>query len=93
VVNLDYRFPLVRLDRGVGTLPVFARVLHGAAFVDAGHAWVGSFRASDATVSIGAELSLDAVAGYVLPLTFTAGSAWVSQGRGFAGFVRIGKAF
>jgi hypothetical protein len=93
VVNLDYRLPLKRIDRGAGTLPVFARVLHGAVFLDAGHAWVGSFRRADVTVSVGAELSLDAVVGYVLPLTFTAGGAWASQDRGFVGFARIGRAF
>jgi hypothetical protein len=93
VVNLDYRVPLMRIDRGAGTLPVFARVLHGAVFLDAGHAWVDSFRRRDVIVSVGAELSLDAVVGYVLPLTFTAGGAWVSQDRGFVGFARIGRAF
>ena len=93
VVNLDYRFPLTRIDRGLGTLPAFARVVHGAVFVDAGHAWVERFTRSDVTVSVGAELSLDAVVGYVLPLTFTAGGAWVSQDRGFVGFARIGRAF
>ena len=93
VVNLDYRFPLMRIDRGLGTLPAFARVIHAAVFLDAGHAWVDSFRRSDVTMSFGAELSLDAVVGYVLPLTFTAGGAWVSQDRGFVGFARIGRAF
>jgi dipeptidyl aminopeptidase/acylaminoacyl peptidase len=93
VVNLDYRFPLTRIDRGLGTLPAFARVVHGAVFVDAGHAWVERFSRSDVTVSFGAELSLDAVVGYVLPLTFTAGGAWVSHDRGFVGFGRIGRAF
>ena len=93
VVNLDYRFPLTRIDRGLGTVPAFARVIHGAVFLDAGHAWIDSFRRSDITVSVGAELSLDAVVGYVLPLTFTAGGAWVSQDRGFVGFARIGRAF
>jgi len=93
VVNLDYRFPLARIERGVGTWPAFARALHGTVFVDTGHAWVERFRGSDVTVSVGAELSLDAVVGYVLPLTFTAGAAWVSQDRGFAWFGRIGRAF
>jgi hypothetical protein len=93
VVNVDYRFPLLQIERGVGTWPAFARVLHGALFVDAGHAWDSTFRRSEVTVSLGAELSLDAVVGYVLPLTVTAGGAWVSQDRGFAGFAGIGKAF
>ena len=54
VVNLDYRLPLKQIERGVGTLPIFARVLHGAVFVDAGHAWTSSFNAADPTVSVGA---------------------------------------
>jgi hypothetical protein len=93
VANLDYRFPLARIERGLGSLPAFARTIHGAVFVDAGHAWVERFRWSDVTVSVGAELSLDTIVGYVLPLTFTAGGAWVSQDRGFAWFGRIGRAF
>ena len=85
VINLDYRFPLKRIERGIGTLPAFARVLHGAVFVDAGHAWVDRFQWSAVTVSLGGELSLDTVLGYVLPVTFTTGAAWVSQDRGFRG--------
>ena len=93
VINLDYRFPLKRIERGIGTLPAFARVLHGAVFVDAGHAWVDRFQWSAVTVSFGAELSLDTVLGYVLPVTLTTGAAWVSPDRGFVGFARVGRAF
>jgi hypothetical protein len=93
VVNLDYRLPLKQIERGVGTLPIFARVLHAAVFVDAGHAWTSSFTAADPTVSFGAQLSLDAVVGYVLPLTFTTGVSWVSQGHGVAAFGTIGRFF
>jgi hypothetical protein len=93
VGNLDYRFPVWRLDRGAGTLPIFARVLHGAVFVDTGHAWDRRFRASDLLASIGAEISLDAVVGYRLPLTLTTGAAWVSRDRGVTAFGRIGRAF
>jgi Omp85 superfamily domain/WD40-like Beta Propeller Repeat len=93
VVNLEYRFPVVRLDRGAGTWPVFARVVHGALFVDAGNAWNTTFRGADVLVSAGAEISLDAVVGYGLPITFTTGAAWVSGGGGLAVFGRIGRAF
>jgi hypothetical protein len=92
-VNLDYRFPLMRIERGAGTLPIFARVVHGALFVGAAHAWDTTFRGQDVRVAAGAELSLDAVIGYVLPVTFTTGAAWVSHDRGFAVFGRIGRAF
>ena len=50
VVNVDYRFPLLQIERGVGTWPAFARVLHGAVFVDAGHAWDDAFRRSEVRV-------------------------------------------
>ena len=93
VVNLDYRLPFKQIERGVGTLPIFARVVHGSVFVDAGHAWTSSFSAADPTVALGAQFSLDAVVGYVLPLTFTTGFSWVSQGHGFAWFGTIGRFF
>ena len=35
----EYRFPIWNLDRGVGTIPLFARFLSGAVFVDAGNAF------------------------------------------------------
>jgi WD40-like Beta Propeller Repeat len=93
VVNVDYRVPLMRLEHGAGTLPLFARTLHGAVFADAGHAWESTFRRRDVQVSLGAELSLDAVIGYSLPLTITTGAAWASDGRGFVAFGRVGRAF
>ena len=39
VVNLEYRVPLARVERGVGTWPIFLHTVHGALFADAGHAW------------------------------------------------------
>jgi dipeptidyl aminopeptidase/acylaminoacyl peptidase len=97
VVNADYRFPLWTLERGVGTVPVFFRTIHAAVFADAGHAWTGAFRSADIRVAAGFELSLDAVLGYTLPVTFATGVAWrddpVSARRGAAAFGRIGRAF
>jgi outer membrane protein assembly factor BamA len=93
VANLDYRFPLWRIERGSGTLPVFLRTIHAALFADAGHAWNERFRRQDVRVSLGGELSFDTVLGYVLPLTFTTGGSWVSRDRGFVAFGRIGRAF
>ena len=93
VINADYRFPVARIDRGLGTLPFLARVIHGAVFVDVGQAWTTGFQRDDTLVSLGAEASLDAVIGYSLPLTFAAGAAWVSQERGLAVFARVGRAF
>jgi Tol biopolymer transport system component len=97
VANVDYRVPLLRIERGVGTWPFFARTLHAAVFVDAGQAWERRFDANDIKASAGVELSLDAVVGFVLPVTFSAGGAWrhdpAGRERGFAAFGRIGRAF
>jgi hypothetical protein len=95
--NLDVRFPLRSLQRGVGTLPVFFRTAHAALFADAGHAWDDSLRWSEFRTSVGAELSLDSVVGYSVPLTFTTGVAWrrdpVGTHDGIAVFGRVGRAF
>jgi hypothetical protein len=96
VANLDVRLPLWRIERGVGTVPFFARTLHGAVFLDVANGWTDRFRRADISRSIGAELSLDAVVGFVLPLTFTAGAAWTDlPGRdpGVTFFGRLGRAF
>ncbi len=97
VVNVDYRFPVVRVERGIGTLPLFVRAVHGAIFADTGEAWNRDFRSGALRVSSGAELSADTVLGYVLPVTVTAGVAWrhddAGRQTGVAAFGRIGYAF
>jgi len=97
VVNVDYRLPLFRLQRGIGTAPLFFRTVHAALFADAGHAWDDGFRLDDVRTSLGAELSIDTVLGYWVPLTFTTGVAWrrdpVGTHDGATVFGRIGRAF
>lgn len=97
VANLDYRIPIARIGRGVGTVPFFLRHFHGAVFLDAGHAWNEAARWADLRMSAGAELSADAVVGFALPVTFTTGAAWRRDGqhgpRDVAVFGRIGRAF
>jgi hypothetical protein len=98
VVNLDYRLPLGRVERGVGTWPVFMHTVHGAFFADAGHAWTQRFRKADVKIALGAELSANVVAGYSLPLTLTVGAAWGRDGAGgvatgVVSYVRVGRAF
>jgi hypothetical protein len=97
VVNVDYRVPLMRIARGVGTLPGFVRNLHGAVFADVGEAWTTTARWRDVSASFGAEVSADTVIGFVLPLTLTGGVALRRDGpardRDLVVFGRIGRAF
>jgi hypothetical protein len=97
VINVDYRIPLAHVERGLGTLPFFLRNVHAAIFVDAGQAWSTKFAVDDIRSSMGAELSIDTILGYFLPLTFSGGAAWRrgpdERDRGFAAFARVGRAF
>ena len=97
VVNLDYRFPIARPQRGVGTWPFFLRTVHGAAFVDFGNAWDDEFDRSAVRRSFGAELSFDVVLGGAVPMTVAAGAAWRDDPsrirEGGSVFVRLGRAF
>jgi Tol biopolymer transport system component len=97
VVNVDYRVPLMRIARGIGTLPGFVRNLHGAVFADVGEAWTTTARWRDVSASFGAEISADTVIGFVLPFTLTGGVALRRDGpardRDLVVFGRIGRAF
>ena len=50
LLNADYRWPIARPQRGLGTWPIFVHTVHAAAFVDAGRAWDRTFRLGDLQV-------------------------------------------
>jgi hypothetical protein len=95
--NADYRVPIWRIERGPGSLPVFARWLHAAVFTDVGDAW----EPRDPIrwkVSVGVEASADIVVAYRWPIAIATGVAWVRDRAGQVSpgptvFVRVGRAF
>jgi outer membrane protein assembly factor BamA len=97
VANVDVRFPLARIQRGLGSWPIFFHTIHAAGFFDAGNAWDTTFLSADIRTSTGAELSLDAVIAHYVRLTFTGGAAWTrdptTDTNRAALFGRIGYAF
>jgi len=98
LLNADYRFPIARPQRGLGTWPLFLHTIHGAVFADAGHAWTRSFDATAVKTSAGAEISVNLVAGYFFPLTATVGAARGHDGSRIVSdrttfYVRMGRAF
>ena len=98
LLNAEYRWPIARPQRGLGTWPLFLHSVHGTVFVDAGHAWTRTFRVDALKTAVGAELSAAVVGGYVIPLTVAAGAAWGRDGTGTASggatvYVRLGRAF
>jgi hypothetical protein len=79
--NGEYRFPILNIDRGVSTLPVFLNRVSGVAFVDYGSAFDDAYVAKFKT-GTGGELWFDFTLGYTLGFTFRAGFAhgWASEG-------------
>jgi outer membrane protein assembly factor BamA len=98
LLNAEYRWPIARPQRGVGTFPLFIHTVHASLFGDAGRAWNGTLRLGDVQSSVGGELSFKVTAGYALPLTATIGAALARDGNGRAAdrksfYVRLGQAF
>lgn len=97
IFNADYRVPLARPQRGLGTLPVFLRTVHGALFLDLGRTWETRGATNRWRRSAGAELSFDTVLGAFVPMTIATGVAWRHDPSGLrsdvALFARIGRAF
>ena len=72
--NAEYRFPIVNIDRGPSTLPVFLNRINGAAFVDYGSAF-DTFSSAQFKTGVGGELWFDLTLGYIASFTFRAGYA------------------
>ena len=74
LLDAEYHFPIVNVDRGPSTLPIFLNRVSGAAFVDYGSAFDDA-RTAEFKTGVGAELWFDWTLGYVLGFTFRAGYA------------------
>jgi hypothetical protein len=72
--NAEYRFPIVNIDRGLSTLPIFLSRVTGNVFLDYGSAFNDAYAAEFKT-GTGAELWFDFQLGYILDFTFRAGLA------------------
>jgi outer membrane protein assembly factor BamA len=72
--NLEYRFPIVNIDRGPSTLPLFLNRVTGNVFLDYGSAFDLLDQAKFKT-GTGAELWFDMTLGYIAAFTFRIGYA------------------
>lgn len=90
----EYRFPLLWIDWGHSTLPLFFERIHGALFVDAATAFDRAKSHQHTLVGVGGELRLDLTAGYYAPQSFRVG---VARGLGpvgqWQGYVLFGRGF
>ena len=78
--NAEYRFPILNVDRGASSLPIFLNRISGNLFVDSGAAFSDPNSAKFLT-GVGGELWFDMMLGYVLSFEFRAGYArGISEG-------------
>jgi WD40-like Beta Propeller Repeat len=76
LLNMEYRQELVRIERGLHTLPLYVRRIDLAVLGDVGTAFDGAFDADrNLRVALGGALRLDAYFGYYIPGTFEIGYA------------------
>jgi hypothetical protein len=74
LLNAEYRFPIVNVDRGLSTLPIFLDRISGVAFVDSGGAF-NDPRTVALLTGVGGELWIDLTLAYLLDFTFRVGLA------------------
>jgi hypothetical protein len=100
--SVEWRFPVWWVHRGWKLLPVHLDRIHGALFADAGNAWGPELPLPgydnprrDALASMGAELRLDALLFFTVPLDLRVGWAAPLAGGdgGSRSYLRVGRSF
>jgi hypothetical protein len=82
LLNVEYRFPIVYLERGAYTLPLWLSRAYGAVYVDCGNAFYGDLDPANLKLGVGGQVSLDSIVGYYLFNTLTLGFARGLMTRG-----------
>lgn len=94
LLQAEYRFPLIRPQFGVKTLPFYVNRLYANVFVDYGDAFRGKLDPSTFRVGSGAELLMDFTIGYFIRYTLRTGFAWgFNEGGGAQWYVNLGVPF
>lgn len=81
LINAEYRFPIVNIDRGLSTLPVFLNRINGDIFSDWGTAFNDANNARFKLGS-GAEIQFESTMGYIAQFIFRLGYAHGFQSLG-----------
>jgi Tol biopolymer transport system component len=90
----EYRFPLTRVLRGPGTVPLFFDRMWGLVFLDVGNAYFGPLVLSDLRKGVGGEIHMDFTIGYTQPLSLRLGFAYgLDEGGGAQFYVAFGRPF
>jgi len=82
--TLEYRYPLWRIEHGIGLWPIYFRTFWLDQFVDVGDAWDDDTPKDFPRMGVGAEANLDITITYGLPVAFKVG---IAQGLGENGYL------
>ena len=94
--SVEYRFPVTRLNRGIGSTPFYGDWLSGSLFVDAGNAWGPETRRNShgRAASVGSELLISGLPLWTTPTVLRTGLAFpLTDGRRVTVYVRLGLPF
>ncbi len=75
LLEVEWRFPIALIERGLMAPPVGVHRLHGTLFFNTGDAWNDNFAMADLKSGIGAEFNATLVLGYWLPIDLHLGYA------------------
>ncbi|MCA9533322.1 MAG: PD40 domain-containing protein [Myxococcales bacterium] len=94
LVQLEYRFPIVRIQHGLQTTPFYLNRMHALVFADYGDAYSTRIDLSTFRLGVGAEVLLDFTVGYFLPFTLRLGFAYgAHEGGGPRLYFHLGRPF
>lgn len=99
--SAEYRFPILYVDRGWGTIPFFLKNVSGAVFVDAGNAFddVEGSAFTQNLIGTGAELRAYSVVGWGMGLYTRLGYGFAATGDGipfgnpYGAYLSLGSSF
>lgn len=75
LADLEWRFPILRLERGLMAPPIGIHQVHGKLFFNVGEAWNKESEAQPLKRGAGAEVTTELTLGYWIPVTVHAGFA------------------
>lgn len=94
VVEAEWRFPLLRLERGFMAPPLGLTQLSGTVFYNAGTAWSESFESDDVRQGAGVELNAELLLGYQLGVNLRLGFAHGADAGGEDQvYLKLGQTF
>jgi len=90
--NVECRFPIAEVERGLGLRPLFLNWIEGSLFIDFGAAGK-DLGLEDLRFGIGGELRPQLILAYNLPLELRLGAAWGFGEEGPRFYLGLGSGF